>query len=210
MCMSNSARYRQNTLEQRSKRKSGCGCIGPILLIMVIIVALIIVFFRSQMRSYSNLNAGITVAQVCVYSTRTSLPTMYVRVILYDKDSHISFEKVYPQVSGEQVQLQGDIIKYSSSLNAVGLQSGYKLTRIQGYYNDPKIERNYGPDPIILNGGDDIFYNTVHEFGTPVLAAINDKPLSLKGDGYTYDIFVSPDGLFATKANGSLACGLKH
>ena len=136
---------------------------------------------------------------------------MYVHVILYGNDGNITFDHEYRQVAGEQVQLQGDIIKYWSGLNAVGLQSGYKLTRLQGYYNDPITERNYRPDPILLNGGDDNLYKTLHGLPsvTPVVAAINDNPLSLIGDGHTYDITVSRDGLSKTQVNGPLACGLK-
>jgi hypothetical protein len=182
-----------------------------LVLVLVLLGAIALIGIgRFQMQNYSSLNAGIKVAQVCAYSTGAALPTMYVHVILYGKDDQISFDNVYPQVSGEQVQLQGDIIKYSPVLNVVFLQSGYKLTRLQGYYNDPKIERDHGPDPILLNGGDDILYNTVHGLPsvTPMVAAINDKPLSLMGDGHTYDIIVSQNGLTASKVNGPLACGL--
>jgi hypothetical protein len=178
------------------------------MLLTLVIVALGgIVFFRSQMQSYSSLNAKIKIAQVCAYSTPASPPKMYVHVILYGNDGNIT-EKKY-QVPGNQVRLQGDIIKYWSGLNPL-LESGYKLTSLQGYYNDPTIERNYKPDPIPLNGGDDTFYKTVYGLPsvTPIVEAMYDKPLSLMGDGHTYNIFVSPDGLSASKVNGPLACGL--
>jgi hypothetical protein len=207
--MRNSSRYQQNSFDQRSKQKSGHGCLRSILL-TVIFVALIIVFFGLQTQSYASLNKGLKVARVCAYSTAAALPVMYVHLLLYGNDGNVTLDHVY-QVSGNQVRLQGDIIKYLSALNSP-LPSFYKLTRLEGYYNDPKIEQNYTPAPILLNGGDDTYYQTVHGLPsvTPVVAAIYDKPFNLKGDGYTYDIFVSQDGLFATKANGSLACGLKH
>jgi hypothetical protein len=204
----NDLRSRQTYRDQRSKRKSGCGCIVPILLTVVIVA--LIVFFRSQTQSYANLNAGFKVAHVCAISTPASRPTMYVHVILYGNDGNITFDHQYAGVEGNQVQLQGDIIKYWPGLNPL-FQSGYKLTRLEGYYNDPNIERTYKPDPIYLNGGDDNFYKTVHGLPsvTPVVEAIYDKPLSLKVDGHPYDIFVSQDGLSASKVNNSLACGLK-
>lgn len=207
--MNDGFRNRQNFRDQRSKRRSGCGCIAPILLTLVVVA--LIVFFRYQTKSYTNLNAGFKIAQVCAKSTPVSPPQMYIHVILYGTDGSITFDHQYRQVPGEQVQLQGDIIKYWSGLNAVGLQSGYKLTRLQGYYNDPIAERNSRPDPILLNGGDDYLYKTVHGLPsvTPVVAAINDNSLSLIGDGHTYDITVSQDGLSKTQVNGPLACGLK-
>lgn len=206
--MSNNFRPRQYSLDQRRKRKSGCGCIGPMLLALVIVAIVGIVYFRSIMQSYSSLDARIKVAQVCAYSTPASPPKMYVHVILYGNDGNITFEKHY-QVPGNQVQLQGDVIKYWPGLNPL-LQSGYKLTSLEGYYNDPNIERNYKPEPIPLNGGDDNFYKTVHGLPsvTPAIEAIYDKPLSLMGDGQTYDIIVSQDGPSASKVNSPLACGL--
>jgi hypothetical protein len=179
------------------------------ILLAVLIVALI-VFFGIQTQSYASINTGLKVARVCAYSTAAALPVMYVHLSLYGNDGNVTLDHAY-QVHGNQVRLQGDIIKYLSAFNAP-LPSFYKLTRLEGYYNDPKIEQNYAPPPIILNGGDDNYYKTVHGLPsvTPVVAAIYDKPFNLKGDGYTYDIFVSTDGLFATKVNGSLACGLKH
>ena len=206
--MNDGFRSRQNIRDQRSQRKSGCGCIVPILLIVVIVIG-VVAFFRYQMQSYSSLNAGFKVAKVCAIPTPESTPHVFVHVILYGNDGNITFDHQYPGVEGNQVQLQGDIIKYWPGLNTVGLQSGYKLTRLQGFYNDSKIE--HVPNPIPLNGGDDNLYQAVHQLppGTPVVTAINDKPLSLKVDGHPYDIFVSQDGLSASKVNSSLACGLR-
>ena len=162
---------RQNFRDQRSQRKSGCGCIAPILLI-VVIVALIVFFStrntelcKPQRRvqgcpGVRHINTGITSYNVCPRD-------------FYGNDGNITFDHQYPGVEGNQVQLQGDIIKYWPGLNPL-FQSGYKLTRLEGYYNDPNIERTYKPDPIYLNGGDDNFYKTVHGLPsvTPVVEAI--------------------------------------
>jgi hypothetical protein len=83
-------------------------------------------------------------------------------------EPQITFIQHGPQVSdktylvtGDEWMLEGDIIKFPTWLNIVGLHSGYKLTRLEGRYNDPNLELRGKRTVITLNGGDDNFFKTV-------------------------------------------------
>ncbi len=85
-------------------------------------------------------------------------------------------------------------------MNIVGLHSGYKLTRLEGRYDDPKLESNSKHVVVTLNGGDDNFFKTMQEqaWVSPVIQAAYGNAVFLMPDGKTYDVFVSQTGLYAT------------
>ena len=82
---------------------------------------------------------------------------MSVEVVLFDKDARQTADNTY-LVKGDEWVLQGDIIKFPTWLNIVGLHSGYKLTCLEGRYDNSDLERHAGHTVIDLNGGDDTFF----------------------------------------------------
>src|SRR5436853_282281 len=79
----------------------------------------------------------------------------------------------YRDCRGDEWMLQGDIIKFPTWLNILGLHSGYKLTRLEGRYDDPKLESNSRHVVVTLNGGDDNFFKTMQgqAWVSPVIQA---------------------------------------
>ncbi len=142
----------------------------------------------------------IRVAQVCALSTQTSIPSMDVIVTLYDKNGHQIFAHPPYQVQGNEVELQGNVIAYRPVVT-------YKLTSLQGRYEDHNIEQHNPPTPIPLSKGEDSIYPFVSNLPTVTPSS---NSLLVQADGHLYNIYVTANGLFASRVNGPLGCGLNH
>ncbi|MGH2481111.1 MAG: hypothetical protein ACRDHW_15760, partial [Ktedonobacteraceae bacterium] len=106
-------------------------------------------------------------------------------------------------VLGNEWMLQDDTIKIAPWLNVVGLHSGYKVTRLEGRYDKPDLERNATHTVVELNGGDDGFFQHMqdwHGWISPFIDAQYGSAVFSPADG-TYDIYVSQTGLFDIKVN---------
>ena len=94
--------------------------------------------------------------------------------------------------------LQGDIVKFPTWLNVLGLHTGYKLTRLEGRFDDITMERSSPHSAIALNGGDDNFFKTAYSqqswFGWFVDAAYGNAVFQRPGN---YDVFATQDALIA-------------
>ena len=176
------------------ERKSGHGgCAVPVLVALALIVGLFLLALH-------NSGQQIRVAQVCAIATQTSIPSMDVLWTFYDKDGHVISTQLARPVPGNKVKLQSDVIPY-------GLGVSYRLTGLQGYYDDPRLEQRYAPAPISLSKGEDNLYSLISKIPmvTPHSSAV-----FLKADGHRYDIYVTANGLSASPVKGPLACGLNH
>ena len=105
-------------------------------------------------------------------------------------------------IQGDEWIVQGDIIKFPAWLNIVGLHAGYKLTRLEGRYDDINLENTASHTAIPLNGGDDNFFHTtyVHKqwFAPFVDATYGNAVFQAPG---SYDVFATQDALIA-RPNG--------
>lgn len=166
--------------------------VGGVLLLAIAVSLLWLTFL---VQTYLGLTGDIKVAQI--RATSTNLPhVMSVEVILYDQNGNTTSDKTYI-VQGDEWMLQGDIIKFPSWLNILGLHSGFKLTRLEGRYDDVNMERNSPHTVIELNGGDDNFFKTVQEqaWTSPFVDSAYGSSTFLAPDGKPYNIFVSQDAL---------------
>src|SRR5438552_1222924 len=104
-------------------------------------------------------------------------------------------------IHGDEWMVQGDILKFSPWLNVIGLHSGYKLTRLEGRYDDIKLENTAPRTAIELNGGDDNFFKTAYTqkswFSPFVDAAYGNAVFQAPG---TFDVFATQDALIARPA----------
>jgi hypothetical protein len=166
--------------------------VGGILLLAIAVSLLWLTFL---VQTYLGLTGNIKVAEI--RATSTNLPhVMSVEVILYDQNGNTTSDKTYI-VQGDEWMLQGDIIKFPSWLNILGLHSGFKLTRLEGRYDDVNMERNSPHTVIELNGGDDNFFKTVQEqaWTSPFVDSAYGSSTFLAPDNKPYNIFVSQDAL---------------
>ncbi len=179
---------------RRRRFKWGRGLGGVILLL----IAVSLLWTTFLVQSYLGVTGEIKVAHVRA-SAITNIPhVMSVELVLYDKDGHQISDNTYG-VMGDEWMLQGDIVKFPTWLNIVGLHSGYKLTRLEGRFDDPNLERNNKHTVIDLNGGDDNFFKTAQTqtWLAPLVEAAYGNAVFLPADGKTYTVFVSQTGLYA-------------
>jgi hypothetical protein len=175
----------------------GRGIFGLVLLLL----ALSLLWLTLLVQTYLGLTSNIKVARVHATPVANSDHLMSVELTLYDQNGHQTSDQTY-LVKGDDWRLEGDIIKFPTWLNIFGLHSGYKLTRMEGRYEDPHLESSNLPTVIELNGGDDNFFKTVQEqaWVSPVVEAAYGSGTFLRADSKTYNVFVSQTGLFAEPA----------
>ncbi len=169
--------------------KSGIGGV----LLLAIAVSLLWLTFLVQ--TYLGLTGDIKVAQI--RATTTNLPhVMSVELVLYDQNGKTTSDKTY-FVEGDEWMLQGDILKFPGWMNVLGFHSGFKLTRMEGRYDDPQMESTAHHTVIVLNGGDDGFFTTAQNqaWTSPFVDSAYGSSTFLKPDSHVYNIFVSQDAL---------------
>lgn len=152
-------------------------------------------------QSYLGLTSDIQAARVHATQIEGEPHLMSIELILYDKDGQQTSNKTY-LVKGDKWELRGNIIKFPSWLNILGLHSGYKVTQMEGLYDDPNLESNEKHTVVVLNGGEGDFFKTVYQqaWSSPFVDAAYGNGTYEPADGHTYDIFVSQTGLYAKPA----------
>ena len=165
--------------------------------IVLLAVAISLLWVTFLVQSYLGLTGEIKVAQVRATTITNAANEMSVELILYDGNGHIASDKTY-LLQGNEWMLQGDIIKFPAWLNVVGLHAGYKLTRLEGRYDDINLERTAPHSAIELNGGDDNFFKTAYAqkswFGAFV-DAYGNAVIQAAG---TFNVFATQDALIAS------------
>ncbi len=167
--------------------------------IVLIAVAFSLLWAALALQTYLGLTGEIKVAHVHATTIANVKHTLFVELTQYDNNGH-ALPQTY-QVSGDEWMLQGNILKVASWLTIVGLHSGYKLTRLEGRYDDIKLENTAPRTAVALNGGDDNFFQTMdaqRSWVSPFVdAAYGNAVYQREGN---YDIFATQDALIARKA----------
>jgi hypothetical protein len=165
--------------------------------IVLIAVAVSLLWVTFLVQSYLGLTGEIKVAHIHATSIANVAHQMSVDVILYDGNGHVASDNTY-LIQGDEWMVQGDIIKFPTWLNVVGLHAGYKLTRLEGRYDDINLENNAHHTAVPLNGGDDNFFKTtyIHKqwFAPLVDAAYGNAVFQAPG---SFDVFATQDALIA-------------
>ena len=164
----------------------------------LVFFAISLLWLSLLIQTYLGLTSDIKVARVHATAVANVPHLMSVDLTLYNQNGKQTSEQTYI-INGDEWMLQGDIIKFPPWLNIFGLHSGYKLTRLEGRFDDPTLEANSHHVVVTLNGGDDNFFKTVQEqaWTSPFIQAAYGSGTFIQPDGKTYDVFVSQTGLYA-------------
>ncbi len=164
--------------------------------ILLLAIAVSLLWLTFLVQTYLGLTGDIRVARIHATQVANVPHMMSVELILYDQNGKPTSDKTYI-VQGDEWMLQGDIVKFPTWLNILGLHSGFKLTRLEGRFDNINMERNSTHTVIELNGGDDNFFKTVQEqaWTSPFVDSAYGSSTFLSPDGKTYDVFVSQDAL---------------
>jgi len=164
--------------------------------ILLLAIAISLLWLTFLVQTYLGLTGDIRVARIHATPVANVAHMMSVELILYDQNGKPTSDKTYI-VQGDEWMLQGDIVKFPTWLNILGLHSGFKLTRLEGRFDNINMERNSPHTVIELNGGDDNFFKTVQEqaWTSPFMDSAYGSSTFLSPDGKTYDVFISQDAL---------------
>mgnify|MGYP001445133491 CR=1 FL=1 len=192
-------RYKRTGVLSRRRFRFKRGISG----ILLIFVAVSLLWLTFLVQSYLGLTGNIRVAQVRAMTVTNASHEMSVELVLYDTNGHQLSDQTY-SLLGDEWMLQADFIKFPTWLNVLGFHSGYKIVRLEGFYQDPKLESNSKHTVVELNGGEDGFFTTMRTqsfWFSPFVDAYYGNA-AFAPAGATYDVFASQDGLFA-KMTGS-------
>jgi hypothetical protein len=165
--------------------------------LVLLAVAVSLLWLMILVQSYLGLTGEIKVAHIQAIPIANAAHQMSVQVVLYDGNGQIASESTY-LLQGDEWMMQGDIIKFPAWLNIIGFHAGYKLTRLEGRFDDIALEDSARHTAIALNGGDDAFFQTtyLHKqwFAPLVDAAYGNAVFQAPG---SFDVFATQDALIA-------------
>jgi hypothetical protein len=165
--------------------------------ILLIAIAVSLLWLTFLVQTYLGVTGEIKVAQVRATKLANVPHEMSVELILYDDNGNVASDSTY-LVMGDEWMLQGDIVKFPTWANILGLHTGYKLTRFEGRYDSIQMERTAQHFAIELNGGDDGFFQAVNTHPTWYgwLAEASYGNAVIDGGG-NYNVFATQDALIA-------------
>jgi hypothetical protein len=168
--------------------------------ILMIAIAISLLWLTFLVQSYLGLTGEIKVAQIRAATFANAPHQMTVELILYDDNGNIASDNHY-LMQGDEWMVQGDIVKFPTWANILGLHTGYKLTRFEGRYDSIAMERSAPHFAMELNGGDDGFFQAVNTHPTWYgwLAEASYGNAVFQGAG-NYNVFATQDALIARKA----------
>lgn len=185
--------YRRTGFMPRRRFKVTRGLSGLLLLA----VAVSLLWLMILVQSYLGLTGEIKVAHIQATPIANVAHQMSVQVMLYDGNGQVTSENTY-LLQGDEWMMQGDIIKFPAWLNVIGFHAGYKLTRLEGRFDDITLENSARHTAIALNGGDDNFFQTTYMhkqwFASFIDAAYGNAVFQAPG---SFDVFATQDALIA-------------
>jgi hypothetical protein len=165
--------------------------------IVLVALALSLLWVTFVVQTYLGLTGEIKVAHIRATSIANEAHELSVELVLYDGNGHATSDTTY-LLHGDEWMIQGDILKIAPWLNVVGLHSGYKLTRLEGRYDNIDLENNARHTAIALNGGDDTFFQTMYaqrSWLSPFVdASYGNAVYQTVG---SFDVFATQDALIA-------------
>jgi hypothetical protein len=164
---------------------------------VMLLLAIGLLYLAILLQTYLGLSSEILVARVRATALANVPNYMSVELTLYNQHGDITHHEV-DGVCGNEWELQGDIVRFPDWANILGLHTGYKLTRLEGRYDDPGQESTWYHTVLELNGGDDNFFKTLKDQGgwlQPIVEASYGNAIILPADGNTYDVYLSQTGL---------------
>lgn len=167
--------------------------------VVLVAVALSLLWAVVALQTYLGITSEIKVAHIRASQVTNAQHELFVELTQYDGNNHVTSTGTF-QVQGDEWMVQGNIIKLASWLNIVGLHSGYKLTRLEGRFDDIKLENTAPHTAVALNGGDDNFFQTMRAqrgwIAPFVDASYGNAVFQTVG---SFDIFATQDALIARR-----------
>ncbi len=193
--------YVDETTGERFYHKRRFGLKRGIGGVFIILIAVSLIWLAALVQTYVSLDSKVRVAQVRANKITNQAHTINVELLMFDKNGKQTSDDFYT-VAGDRWLLQGNILKFPTWLNVLGVHSGYKLTRLEGQYDSINDENTQKHQAIELNGGDGNFFQTVYQqaWSSPFVEAAYGNAVIEPADGHTYNVVVTQSGLEADPA----------
>lgn len=124
--------------------KPAPGCITQMIRVLLIFTLIFlgvgVIFFGAFIQSLTAFTKTELVAEVTCEEINSSDYEM--RLILTEKSGRLANIPQEFLLNGDQWFIRGDVIKWDDWLNLLGVHTMYKLTRVGGYFTDPREERS--------------------------------------------------------------------
>jgi hypothetical protein len=175
---------------------------------LLLLVAISLIYLAVLLQTYLALTSEIKVATVRATQLSNVPNYMVVDITLFDKHGN-QMHRETDGICGNEWELQGDIVRLPDWATLLGLHTGYKLSRLEGRYDDPNKESTWYHSVVELNGGDDGFFKTLQNQGgwlKPIVQASYGNAIILPADGNSYNVYLSQTGL-TTKGPNARAPG---
>lgn len=165
----------------------------------IAVICLVVLYASVAIQAYA---AGAHSRVAHIHATKVAnapdgVPALSVDLTLYNQSGGQPSEHTY-LVRGDEWMLQADVITVSGAMTVIGLHSGYKLTRLAGRFDDPRLERSVRRSVVVLNGGDDAFFQFARSLNSLLAPFIDAEygSAAFAGAG-SFDIYESQQGLWA-------------
>ncbi|MFC9996302.1 hypothetical protein [Nocardia sp. NPDC127526] len=160
--------------------------------ISLILVAVVILWVTTLLQTFLGLTGEVKAAHIVATPVAGQEHMMDVELTLFGDKEHDEQHLKY-QIQGDMWVLQANIVELEPWVNALGFNSGYKITRIYGQRLDGVATTQ---NHIFLNGGDGEFFDDMKKetwFTKPfVRSAYGNAVIATPG---TYDVFISRDAI---------------
>ncbi len=168
--------------------------------VIVLLVGLVVLGFAGWEQTYRALTRNEWVATIKAVPLAGTTQTM---IVTYTPihDGQVSGKAQTYRVSGDEWSLGGDIIKWQDYMNVLGVQTGYRITRLMGYYDSAHDEVTKPRTAYDLAGGSDGVYTFLqqHRGLIPFVRATYGNDVRTGPDpSASYKVYVSTSGYWTT------------
>ncbi|ADG98519.1 conserved hypothetical protein [Segniliparus rotundus DSM 44985] len=164
---------------------------------VMVSIATFLTWITTLIQGYLGLTGEVKAAHVVASKIENAPGRLNVELTLYGEDhTSVASRKTY-QLEGDRWALQANIVELEPLANTLGLRGGYKITRLDGQFEDG---HHPSKDAVILNDDRDFFKEMQDRtwWTKPfVRSAYGSVVVSNPGD---YDVFISRDAITARSA----------
>jgi hypothetical protein len=136
----------------KDDEKVPAGCLNQLVKVlfiaMIIALGLAIMFFGAFVQSLTTFTKQDLVAEVVC--KEIDLKNNSMKIILIEKKGNNANVPQEYWLTGDRWFVRGDIVRWETWLNFLGLNTMYKLTRVGGYFTDTKKEMELKPSQYSL------------------------------------------------------------
>lgn len=144
--------------------------IAIISILLLCIITITFSAFSIWIHTYKAFTQKTLVAEITATEKMTNEGVPYAEVTYKEVDSKTAFERIFYQdetdntqykgeqkftIYGDKLEVSADVVKWNDWGTLIGLDTVYKVTRINGEYLDTEMERTAKRSVFDLNGGTD-------------------------------------------------------